>query len=164
MIEIPKGKFENAFRCNYASHRVLKFNLNAQTTEISQEVVRFEQETRNELNIQKGLVTIFQTVTAFQIIAAGDELLIAEISTESIFEFEDLGSRLTGKESLGLEPFDFTVLAALSYSTNRGIILTKSAGTTLANLPLPIVDPYQLANLERPPAPPVAPSTISSTP
>jgi hypothetical protein len=48
--------------------------------------------------------------------------------------------------TIDLNPFLANALASVTYSTSRGVLLTRLQGTTLQNFILPIIDPNQLLN------------------
>jgi hypothetical protein len=144
-------RFENLFKCDYRSHRVLKFNMLAIDEKIDGERIQFDYKTAWSLEANHRLIIINQTVSAFQA-DDGRMVPIAELQTSASFGFEDLNSKLEGGDGPPtLRPYFYSLLAGLSLATNRGILLTKTAGTELSMIPIPVIDPYKLVGLDKQP-------------
>lgn len=67
---------------------------------------------------------------------------ILEIETSNLFEFDDLHKYLTFKEDNKLVDSSGTLplLLSISIGALRGILVTKTVGTSLTNYPLPIIN------------------------
>lgn len=56
----------------------------------------------------------------------------------------ELLSKLTKKNELDINPLLGNALSSVTYSTSRGILLTRLQGTSLQNCVLPIINPNKL--------------------
>jgi hypothetical protein len=63
-----------------------------------------------------------------------------------IFEVEnlDLLVKINDNNSIELDPMLGNAISSITYSTSRGILLTRLQGTALQNFVLPIIDPNKL--------------------
>lgn len=67
------------------------------------------------------------------------------IGTEFVFQVEDWGDWLREMEDdLAIDPTFVTTLGGVAYSTTRGMLMARAAGTILEGCILPIIDPTDL--------------------
>lgn len=76
-----------------------------------------------------------------QVHRKSDEQIYANAETESLFLVEGLESVKDESGSLMIPQGVLVTLVSLAISTSRGALLVKGAGSFLANIPMPIVDP-----------------------
>lgn len=67
-----------------------------------------------------------------------------------IFSYENLRdhTRVGGDESVSCNPYLANAIASITYSTSRGILLSRFQGTAMKNFILPVVDPNSLLSKE----------------
>lgn len=63
-----------------------------------------------------------------------------------MYYYEDLSDHATLKEdkSVGCNPYLANAIASITYSTSRGILLSRFQGTAMQSFILPVVDPNSL--------------------
>lgn len=68
-----------------------------------------------------------------------------------IFNIENLNELAVPNKDGGLElhPALVNALASITYSTSRGILLTRLQGTAFSNFILPVINPTQLINFNK---------------
>lgn len=79
------------------------------------------------------------------------ERIAGSFTTEFIYQVENMEELITFKESenkADMEPGLSISIASIAYSTMRGIIHTRTQGTVLNGIILPIVDPLKLVQNE----------------
>jgi hypothetical protein len=84
---------------------------------------------------------------------------IVEIETESgtnqqeasglfhfafVYQVENMDELVEEEEEVVVHPYLHNALASITYSTSRGILMTRFKGTALENFILPVVDPNTL--------------------
>ena len=74
-----------------------------------------------------------------------EEAIILELQTSHIFEIIDLNNLVEIKDDVITDVSGITpTLVGIAIGTIRGLIISKTAGTPLADYPLPIINPQLL--------------------
>jgi hypothetical protein len=69
-----------------------------------------------------------------------------------IFSFEDLSlfAQMNKQKTIDVDAILANTLASLSYSTSRGVLLTRLQGTAMQNFILPVINPANLLSSKNP--------------
>jgi hypothetical protein len=134
-FHILRGHVESAFEFDTNKVKGCEFNIEF-STEINLE----------QTGLKSNLSVFIKTESAGQ----NKNESTAEFVFAFIFDIENLESQITTTNDGNFE-IDFLLsnaIASISYSTARGILMTRLQGTALRNFILPVIDPNQLLKLE----------------
>ncbi len=97
-------------------------------------------------NLEQKLIRADFTVNVSTISKAKTEEATGSFHFIFMYYYEDLVNHTSLKEdgSVGCNPYLANAIASISYSTSRGILLTRFQGTAMQNFILPVVDPNTL--------------------
>jgi hypothetical protein len=79
---------------------------------------------------------------------------LGEIVTESFFyllDYEEWLMEREDKSGMRLDEFIVSTLVGLAFSTTRGILLARAAGTVLEDAIMPVIDPARLLEIKHEP-------------
>jgi hypothetical protein len=133
-FHILRGHVESAFEFDANKVKGCEFNVEFSTE------INFEQ-----TGLKSNLSIFIKTESAGQ----NKKESTAEFVFAFIFEIDNLESQITTTNGGDFE-IDFLLsnaIASISYSTARGILMTRLQGTALRNFILPVIDPNNLINL-----------------
>jgi len=109
---------------------------------------RFVNTTNSAFNLEKNLAKVDLEIEIFTLDDESEEDNGAggKFKFEILFEIENLVELAVEAEdeTIEVEPLLDMTLTGLSYSTARGVILTRSLGTILEGVVLPIVNPANM--------------------
>lgn len=105
----------------------------------------------NALDADRSIVAVKLKVDIKAFNSSDEELdLKGSYTHEMIFKVENLNDFLKEKEGEKLlSPILGSTLVGIAYSTIRGIIYTRTQGTSLGTVMLPVVPPLRLMGLEK---------------
>lgn len=130
-----KQKKEIGFQ--YSGFRVTAFSFREPEEPLAEQE-SFDFETSVGVAVQEAAIIVRVGV---QVQRSEGETKYATIVSESFFHTEGIElDRQTGK-AIGVPADFYATVISLAISTTRGALLVKGAGSFLARIPLPIVDP-----------------------
>lgn len=148
-------KIVDAQKIHIESITTLKGNIDAIENANADAIAghKFKFELKTGLNAEQHIIGLVLLVDIVATDANQNDLGISGSYThEIVFRVENLNDFLTPNES---EESDYLIdgvlgstLCGIAYSTVRGIIFTRTQGTSLGTVTLPIIDPRKLIGIE----------------
>lgn len=140
MQTVPVAEQQLAIEIKIDRFRVVQFHQQEIPEDIRHdEVINFTH--KFNVRVEDGIQSIL-THLEIEIVRSSVGHQLATLTTEATFK---LGAGYAKMKELGGIPRDLMLLAInLTYSTTRGIMIEKFAGTPLRNTYLPIINPSEL--------------------
>lgn len=137
------GKKDISLSVKYQGFRVLKY-------EYEEPLPEHRRRKIGHFNYEIGFrpvpdkETLFVRMRVDLRVGAPKGQLISRIKTESEFRVQQLSELVVDNKFIKLPDQFLTIVFGLHYSTTRGALITKGAGTLVERLIMPIIPPSQL--------------------
>lgn len=139
----------NPERIKIISIRTLKGNINSDDDDIDPDPKNYEIECTSEIasNLKESLIRIIFKIDIHILNNEGKKsATTGSYTNEFIFEIEGIGDFVKSRDSgeVDINQELGTTLLSLAFSTSRGMIYTRTQGTVLDGIILPVIDPSSL--------------------
>ena len=132
-------------RFKIKSYRIVKFNFNTSINEVIEiEKENLKYNFKSGFSIRRELNQIGVLLGVDINLDRGQPINIFNSEFEYIFEIDDISKFKHDDKSMTIPDQFMITLVSISFSTTRGIILGKSAGTILDKIIMPLIDPKKL--------------------